>query len=72
MKRYLALMLCFLLSFTLIPPVRVTAQEDTAKDISDARLVVASEGFPSVPSVFDKKTQRWLENRRGGVPDPGP
>ena len=55
MKRYLALMLCFLLSFTLIPPVRVTAQEDTAKDISDARLVVASEGFPSVPSVFDKK-----------------
>ena len=55
MRRYLALLLCFLMAATLFPPARVTAQEGVAKDISGSGLVVESTGFPSVDSIFDQK-----------------
>jgi LmbE family N-acetylglucosaminyl deacetylase len=54
MKRSLAL-LCVLLALSALFPIRVTAQEDVAKDISGTGLVVESTGFPSVNSIFDDK-----------------
>ena len=54
MKRPL-LLLCLMLMITLLLPLRVTAQEESAKDISGTGLVTESSGIPSVPSIFDRK-----------------
>ncbi len=55
MKSCLALLVSLLTLLALLSPLPASAEETAAEDISGLNLIVESEGFPSVKSLFDKK-----------------
>ena len=55
MKRSFALLICFFLVLTLLSPLSISAEENTAKNISGQNIVTDSSGFPSLGSLFDSK-----------------
>lgn len=67
MKRHLALLLCLILAFALLPRTQTEAEENSAQEISGQNLVVTSSGFPSVRCLFDTTRYEGWNTENGAV-----